>query len=197
VVARAHALAGAGAGIGPPVPLSSLVGRDEEVTTVNARLRMHRLVTLTGPGGCGNTRLAVAVAAACGLATRWLDLAPASDEIGVAAAAATALGLERAPFEDLPAALAATLDGIGGPRLLLVVDNAEHVVAAAATLAATLLTRCAGLRVLATSRQPLGIAGELVHAVPALASPPLDVAPDRLGDFPAGFQNGAHVADQR
>jgi predicted ATPase len=155
------------------------------------------LVTLTGPGGCGNTRLAVAVAAACGLATRWLDLAPASDEIGVAAAAATALGLERAPFEDLPAALAATLDGIGGPRLLLVVDNAEHVVAAAATLAATLLTRCAGLRVLATSRQPLGIAGELVHAVPALASPPLDVAPDRLGDFPAGFQNGAHVADQR
>ena len=147
-------------GVGPPVPLSSLVGRDGEVQEINARLQEHRLVTLTGPGGCGKTRLAVAVAAAAALTTCWLDLAPV-DHSGVAAAAASALGLERVPLADLPAALAAAVDAVRGPHLLLVVDNAEHVVAAAATLVATLLARCPGLRVLATSRQPLGVDGEL------------------------------------
>jgi len=171
-------------GVGPPVPLSSLVGRDGEVQEINARLQEHRLVTLTGPGGCGKTRLAVAVAAAAGLTTCWLDLAPV-DHSGVAAAAASALGLERVPVEDLPAALAAAVDAVRGPHLLLVVDNAEHVVAAAATLVATLLARCPGLRVLATSRQPLGVGGELVWAVPALTPPPIDVTPDRLRDFAA------------
>jgi predicted ATPase len=171
-------------GVGPPVPLSSLVGRDGEVQEINARVQEHRLVTLTGPGGCGKTRLAVAVAAAAELTTRWLDLAPV-DNSGVAAAAASALGLERVPFEDLPAALAAAADPVRGPHLLLVVDNAEHVVAAAATLVAALLARCPGLRVLATSRQPLGVGGELVWAVPALPPPPVDVTPDRLRDFAA------------
>ena len=121
----------------------------------------------------------MAVAAAAALPTCWLDLAPV-DHSGVAAAAASALGLERVPLADLPAALAAAVDAVRGPHLLLVVDNAEHVVAAAATLVATLLARCPGLRVLATSRQPLGVDGELVWAVPALTPPPLDVTPDRL-----------------
>jgi predicted ATPase len=163
------------------VPLTSFVGRDEEVARVAAALDQARLVTLTGPGGSGKTRLAVEVAA--GLADRvpdgvWLvELAPLRAEGSVADAVAATLGVRGGlrpgpappPQEDPTDRLVELLEA---KRLLLVLDNCEHVVDAVAKLAEVLLTSCPGVRILATSREALGVGGERRWPVPALATPP-------------------------
>jgi predicted ATPase/DNA-binding SARP family transcriptional activator len=178
------------------VPLTSFVGRDEELTRVAALLDQARLVTLTGPGGSGKTRLAVEVAS--GLADRvpdgvWLvELAPLRDEGAVAAAAAAALGVRGgfrpgvapvAPQEDAVDRLVELLEA---KRLLLVLDNCEHLVDAVAGLAEVLLTSCPGLRILATSRETLGVGGERRWPVPGLGTPPPGLDdPGRLLDYGA------------
>ncbi|MCC6626146.1 MAG: AAA family ATPase [Chloroflexi bacterium] len=153
-----------------PAPLTDLVGRAVELADLQPLLATTRLLTLTGAGGVGKTRLALALEhqVATGYADgAWLvDLAPLSDPALVAQAVADALGLRLAPDREPVAQVAAALRG---QSLLLVLDNGEHVAAAVAALAATLLAAAPGLRVLATSRVALGVPGELVWRVPSLA----------------------------
>ena len=158
-----------------PIPLSSFIGREEETAQVKALLVGEadgRLVTLTGSGGSGKTRLAIQAAAdlidAYPDGIWWVELAALSDGDHVPAAVAKTLGVRESPDEPLPAQLVAHLRP---RRLLLVLDNCEHLVTACATLAGELLRACPRLCILATSRQALGLMGERALPVPALAVP--------------------------
>ena len=171
-----------------PAELTSFVGRRGEVAEVRRLLAGSRLVTLTGAGGVGKTRLALRAAA--GLARAfpggvWLvRLDQLREEALVAQAVAGALGLQdRAGFSP-EGALAGHL---AGRRLLLVLDNCEHLVGAVAKLADLLLRAAPGLRVLATSREALTITGEVVLAVPPLGAPDpgQQLILAQLGLFPA------------
>ncbi|MCX5606975.1 winged helix-turn-helix domain-containing protein [Streptomyces sp. NBC_00047] len=171
----------AGAADAPPPPtnlraaLASFVGRDEDLAGVDALIGRFRLTTLTGPGGAGKTRLALQSARP--LLGRfpdgvWLvELAPLSAGADVPQAVLSALGLrEHAPAAGDP------LDRLGSAlrtrTALLVLDNCEHLVEAAAAMADRLLGECPGLRILATSREPLGLTGEALWPVRPLALPP-------------------------
>src|SRR5215470_6699453 len=171
-----------------PAELTSFVGRRGELAEVRRLLAASRLVTLTGPGGVGKTRLALRAAAGLARAFRdgvWLvRLDQLRDEALVAPAVAGALGLQdRAGY----APEAAVAEYLAERQLLLVLDNCEHVVDAVAKLADVLLREAGGLRVLATSRESLTMTGETVLAVPPLAAPDagerLSVA--ELARFPA------------
>ena len=171
-----------------PAELTSFVGRRDEVAEVRRLLAGSRLVTLTGVGGVGKTRLALRAAAELRRAFPggvWLvRLDQLRDEALVAQAIAGALGLQdRAGFSP-EAALA---DYLAGRQLLLVLDNCEHLVDAVAKLADLLLRAAAGLRVLATSREALIIDGEMVLPVPPLGAPDpgQQLTPAQLGLFPA------------
>jgi predicted ATPase/DNA-binding CsgD family transcriptional regulator len=155
-----------------PAPVSSFIGREQELREIEQRLRGHRLVTLTGTGGTGKTRLALEAAAgeldhfADGV---WLvEFADLSRSELVAQTIAKVLALpeapDLAPLEQLGASLKAK-------HLLLVLDNCEHLIEECARITAVLLARCQGLVVLATSREPLAISGEAVLPVPPLHLP--------------------------
>ncbi len=157
---------------GFPVALTSFVGRTAEVDDVADRLGQYRLVTVTGPGGAGKTRLAGEVARvvagqfADGV---WLaELAAVTDPGHVAAVVGTALGMR-----DLPAVAAADalVESLARRQLLLVLDNCEHVIGAAAELCGRLLLGADDVRVLATSREPLRIAGETRYRLGSLTLP--------------------------
>ncbi|MEQ4304517.1 BTAD domain-containing putative transcriptional regulator [Plantactinospora sp. B6F1] len=151
-----------------PVPLTALLGRDELLEAVAERLDRHRLVTLTGTGGAGKTRLAVAAAKARTDRPVWfVDLTAVESPVRVPQAVAAALGVPD-PGRDTVEALAADL---GPVRALLVLDNCEHLVTGCAELVDRLLSRCPGLRVLATSRVALRLPAESLVRVPALAVP--------------------------
>lgn len=167
---------------GLPRQLTSFVGRARELGELEGMLGHTRLLTLTGPGGCGKTRLALA------LATRRagdvpdgtfvVELAPIADAALVVEETAAALGVKPRSERD-PLALLA--EQIGDAAVLLVLDNCEHVIGACATLADRLLRACPNLRVLATSREPLRVPGEVAWRVPPLSLPdPAEAGLDRL-----------------
>jgi predicted ATPase len=155
-----------------PVHLTSFVGRQQEQAEVVRLLAGTRLLTLIGAGGVGKTRLALRVAAsllddyADGV---WaVELAPLGDEALVPGAVAAALAIREVPGQPLTDTLATALSA---KRLLLVLDNCEHLVAACAALVERLLRACPQVRVLATSREALAVAGETAWRVPSLSLP--------------------------
>ena len=178
----AGTLAGAGA-VAVPVTvgnlreqLSRFVGRDAELAQLCEAVRASRLVTLTGPGGAGKTRLAVEAAAALRPEHpdgAWLvELAGVAEPEGVVPAAAAALGAAAAALASPQPAGSTTeliVRHLAGRSLLLVLDNCEHVIGEAAALADTLLGAVPGLRLITTSREPLGIPGEVLLPVGGLA----------------------------
>jgi predicted ATPase/DNA-binding SARP family transcriptional activator len=183
-----------------PAQLTSFIGRDSDLTRVGKLLDEARLVTLTGPGGAGKTRLSLESGAR--LAERmpdgvwFVELAPVVDPAEVPHTVLAVLGLREVavlastrgrmpapgeftePLDRLTAALA-------GKRMLLLLDNCEHLVDAAARLAARLLADCPGIRILATSREPLGITGETLWPVEPLELPPPEVTVVEATSYPA------------
>jgi predicted ATPase/DNA-binding SARP family transcriptional activator len=162
-----------------PSPLTTFIGREIELGLLGAMVSSHRLVTLVGAGGVGKSRLAQRVA--IDLTERhpggtwWVELAPATTTEAVLAAIGTGVGLSLQPSGSPEDQLVAHLRAADASLLLL--DNCEHVVATVAGLVHRLLTRCPSLRILATSREPLGVAGEQLWRVASLAVPPAgDVA---------------------
>jgi predicted ATPase/DNA-binding CsgD family transcriptional regulator len=184
-----------------PVQLTSFIGRVAEITQVRQLLADSRLVTLTGAGGAGKTRLALQVAADAQAefpAGVWLvDLAPLTDAALVPVTVARALGLP--DLEGRPAM--ATVTGfIGAGRVLVVLDNCEHLLAVCAVLAEDLLRACPALVILTTSREPVGAAGEATWRVPSL--PPgeaMELFADRARRARPGFavtaENGEAVEE--
>jgi predicted ATPase/DNA-binding SARP family transcriptional activator/DNA-binding CsgD family transcriptional regulator len=156
-----------------PASLTSFVGREREIVEIKRTLSMTRLLTLTGAGGAGKTRLALEVARDVAGAYpdgAWLvELASLSKGELVPQAVAQALGVREQPGRSLTQTLSDYL--WTSSRTLLVFDNCEHLVEATASLADALLSSCPKLRILATSREPLGVPGEVVWAVPPLSLP--------------------------
>jgi len=167
-----------------PAMLTGLVGRTAAVTELRALLNEHRLVTLTGPGGVGKTRLALETATqAAGAFPDGVWLAELAEACAPADAVMAVLGIRDDSSAD-PSDLLA--DALRGSRMLLILDNCEHLVNQAAKLAAQLLQTAPELRILVTSREPLMLAGEVVWAVSPLDLP--DAAawqPDALAQFSA------------
>ena len=155
-----------------PAQVSSFIGRDRELAEVGRLIGISRLVTLTGTGGAGKTRLALQIAAGSldgsGDGVWFTDLAPLKHPDLVAAAVANVLGIREEPGRPV---LDTLVDAVGQQRLLVVLDNCEHVINACAKLADALLRNCPDITLLATSREPLSIDGEIVHRVPSLITP--------------------------
>jgi predicted ATPase/DNA-binding CsgD family transcriptional regulator len=162
-----------------PSELSSFVGREKELTGVKRLLENTRLLTLTGAGGCGKTRLALT--AVSEVVERfedgvWLvELAPLADPSLVPQAVSSTLGVR----EQTGRSTTETLSGyLRSKKMLLVLDNCEHLIGACAELAEALLRSCSELRILVTSRESLGITGEVAWPVPPLSLPDIRRLPD-------------------
>ena len=171
--------------------LTSFVGKEADVAAVGGLIATRRLTTLTGPGGSGKTRLATETARTLPFALpdgAWLvDLAAIGPDGDVAQATLTALGLRDTL---LAGATDAELTGrlitaLRESEALLILDNCEHVIGQAAVFADRVLGECRRLRILATSREPLGITGEALWPVEPLAVPGDDAGPDEIGSSPA------------
>jgi predicted ATPase/DNA-binding SARP family transcriptional activator len=158
-----------------PAHASSFVGRERELRELRGLLSSTRVLTLTGAGGVGKTRLALELAGA--ELDPWRDgawfveLAPLSDPALVEAKIATVLSVPEAPGRPLSESLVRAL---GSRGLLVILDNCEHLIESAAMLADMLVSACPQLTIIATSREPLRIAGEQVYRVPSLTLPPSD-----------------------
>jgi predicted ATPase/DNA-binding XRE family transcriptional regulator/tetratricopeptide (TPR) repeat protein len=167
------------AGLAPhenlPAELTAFIGRDREAADVRALAETSRLVTLTGPGGAGKTRLALHVAAGQlgvpGDGVWLVELALVTQEDDVGAAVAGSLGI---PLQLGRAALDVLADALAPQEIIILLDNCEHLVSSCAKVADTLLRHCPKLRLIATSREPLSIAGETVYRVPSLSLPSAD-----------------------
>ena len=174
-----------------PEQLTSFVGREALLSQVKARLGTVRLLTLTGSGGGGKTRLALQAAADLlehypdGV---WLvEMAPLSDPALVAPTVAAVLGIREQPGRTVTESLAEYLK----PRtLLLILDTCEHLVEGCAPLADALLRTCPSLRILATSRAPLGVAGENIEAIPPLSLPDVGRLTPGSPEFAAALMRG-------
>jgi predicted ATPase/class 3 adenylate cyclase len=155
-----------------PAQVSSFIGREAQLAEVRRLIGCSRLVTLTGPGGAGKTRLGLQAAAALldgsGDGVWFVDLAPLHDADLVVATVASVLGIREDPGRPLTGTL---VEAVGQRRLLVLLDNCEHVIDACAKLSDTLLRGCQNLVLLATSREPLGIDGERVYRVPSMGTP--------------------------
>ncbi len=163
-----------------PEARTSFVGREREMMEVRRLLSMSRLLTLTGPGGCGKTRLALEVARDLADAYPdgvWLvELAPMPEPDLVLQAVAGVLGAREHPERPLAETVCRRLKG---KRTLLVLDNCEHLIEACAGIVDTLLSSCPGLRVLATSRESLGVSGEALWPVSPLSVPETELEDPR------------------
>src|SRR5258706_149812 len=155
-----------------PTPLSTFIGRGHEITEVKQLLSAHRLVTITGAGGSGKTRLSLKVAGELygefehGI---WfVELASIIDPALVPQTIATSLNIREQSGRSLMDVL---IDHLSASDMLLVIDNCEHLVSACAQFAETILQKCPELKILATSREALGITGEIVWTVPPLSLP--------------------------
>ncbi|MDT5353224.1 MAG: hypothetical protein QOJ56_1756, partial [Mycobacterium sp.] len=185
-----------------PVQLTSFVGRDAQLTQLRELLADDRLVTLTGAGGVGKTRLAIQVAAAMAGefsdGTWYVDLAPITDPDVVPIAVARALGLPDQPGRSTMDTL---LQFVRDRQMLVVLDNCEHLLDATADLVVALLSGAAGLTFLATSREAIGVAGEVSWRVPSLslADEAIALFTDRASrarpDFTLTDDNGATVGE--
>jgi predicted ATPase/class 3 adenylate cyclase len=194
-----------------PLQPTTFIGRDRELAELKRLFATTRLLTLTGSGGCGKTRLALQLAADSlerFLDGAWLvELAPLSDPGLVPRTAATVLGLDEEPGKAITATL---VEHLKDKRLLLLLDNCEHLLDACALLVDSLVRRCPHLTILASSREALGITGEQTYRVPSLSLPepndthtPASIAPfealqlfvDRSvnvrGDFRVTHENAA------
>ncbi|MEV0582474.1 BTAD domain-containing putative transcriptional regulator [Nonomuraea sp. NPDC050310] len=173
--------------VGLRAQLTSFVGRSGDLARLATLLTTSRLVTLIGPGGAGKTRLAVEAAAAEPGDVTLVELAPVPDGSQLTAAVLDALGVRESLRSDVPTPdpAARLITALAGRRLLLVLDNCEHVVDAAAGLADRLLATCPDLRVLATSREALAITGEAVHPVTPLKPPPPGLPAAEALTYPA------------
>jgi non-specific serine/threonine protein kinase len=181
-----------------PAQLTSFVGREDALGEVRRLLGANRLVTLTGAGGSGKTRLAVE--AGWSLVGElphgvWrAELAALADAGPLAATVATALGLREEPGRSVEEQL---VDHLRERELVLVLDNCEHLLADCARLAQTLLASCPGLRVLATSVEILGVPGETVYHVPLLSLPAEGATPDEVRASEAGRLFAERAAEAR
>jgi predicted ATPase/DNA-binding CsgD family transcriptional regulator len=173
-----------------PVALTSFVGRERELRELATAAQAARLITLVGAGGCGKTRLALRAAADLGRqypdGVYWVELAQLADPALVPQAVASAVGVGVEPGQVISDALVAYLHE---QQVLLVLDNCEHLAGACAELAATLL-RTPGITLLTTSREPLGVAGEMLYPLSPLSVPP----PDLPGKGPEAKDLGAFEA---
>ncbi|QUR69778.1 LuxR family transcriptional regulator [Mycobacterium spongiae] len=180
-----------------PVHLTRFVGRDMQLVELRELLLNNRLVTLIGAGGVGKTRLGVELAARIASeffdGAWYVDLARITSPALVSAAVASALGLSDTPGV---ATLEALVQFVGDRRMLLVLDNCEHLAAAAASLAVDLLGACPGLTLLTTSREPVGVSGEVTFLVPSLslADEAVDLFADRARRVRPDFAMTGDVA---
>ena len=180
-----------------PASIGSFVGREEDVREIRALVSRHRLVTLTGPGGSGKTRLSVEVAVGVTQAGEvWqVELAPLTDPAEVSSAILTALRLRSVVLIGKPGGgtvvaetvdpLARLTDALAGRDMLILLDNCEHLIAEVARVADAMLRAAPGLRLLATSREPLGLSGEWLRPVEPLRLPPEGAGPQVAAGFPA------------
>jgi len=152
--------------------VSTLIGRQSEVQEIRTRLSAARLVTLTGSGGVGKTRLAIQAAEEIAVefpdGVWFTELAALSDPSLVLRTLASALNIPEEPGRPL---LETLLDALRPKALLIILDNCEHLVVACARLMESILSGCPQVRVLATSREALGVAGEVAWRVPSLSTP--------------------------
>ncbi len=177
-----------------PAQLSRFIGRDRELAEVRALLESARLVTLTGAGGCGKTRLSLQVAAGLldgsGEGVWLVELAAVLDEDAVAPRISEALRLAPQPGRPV---LETLLDALTPQDVLIVLDNCEHLIGGCAKTADAIMRRCPRVRLLATSREPLGISGETIYRVPSLSLP----APDDSGCSAAGSSDAVALFADR
>lgn len=171
-----------------PSQLSTFIGRGTEIASVGKLLADNRLVTLVGSGGCGKTRLALQIAAEITQdyddGVWWVDLAPLTDPSSVVAEVANALSVKDQPLQSPETTIVAA---VKRKTLLLLLDNCEHLISACSKLADQLLRESPGVTILATSREPLGIPGEISWRVPSLTLPEEPELPsiDALESFEA------------
>ncbi len=155
-----------------PAQLATFIGRGRELAEVRALVESSRLVTLTGAGGCGKTRLGLQVAAelldGSGDGVWLVELAAITDQDAVAPAIAGALGIAGQPGRPAAETL---LDALAPQDILIVLDNCEHLIDACAKIADAIVRRCPRAHLLATSREPLGVGGEAIYRVPSLSLP--------------------------
>ena len=183
-----------------PVELTSFVGRRQEVADLARMLPTSRLLTLTGPGGVGKTKLALRAARETARmypdGTWFVELAAVQDPALVTQAAFAALGLQDRAARP---SMSRLTDYLAGKRCLLILDNCEHVLASAALLASDILRAAPDVRILATSRQSLGVTGEIVVDVPTLSLPDATrppLAEALLSDAVALFVERAQAVDR-
>jgi predicted ATPase/DNA-binding SARP family transcriptional activator len=164
-----------------PIPLTSFIGREQELKTLKDIFGKTRLLTLTGVGGCGKTRLSLQLAAE--IADQyadgvwWIGLASIQDEKLLAQSIKKTFGI---PDSQKDSAEESMLKFLHARHALLVLDNCEHVISSCARLAESILMQCSGIRILATSREALSIHGEIAWLVPSLSLPPADEVNDLL-----------------
>ncbi|WP_104632568.1 ATP-binding protein, partial [Streptomyces sp. MH60] len=184
-----------------PAQLTRCVGRDAELDRITALFADARLVTLTGPGGTGKTRLAIEAASRCETSVSpadvcFVELAPLTDGGQIPYAVLTALGVREGFRTAGVDATERLLTALEDREALLVLDNCEHLVDAAAALAALLLGTCRGVRILATGRESLGITGEALVPVPPLSPrPSVELFLERARAVRPGFDGHARVPE--